>query len=510
MKMYPLGIKILSDITVTGWLGAMSTGVALLLSPVTIAFCRRKSTRLTAVMGGLITALGCLFTSFATQFHQLFFSYGTVIGKLMLVTATVFTTFLLGTCYRSASLYHPQRRAILHLKNQKRKIKDKNRHDDRPPFLDFTTLRSKTVRILLVSTGISAFGINTPIFYLAHQAEEDGLGDSALTLQVHMGLAWTVGCVAFGLIVVRNSVECRIARQYLCQASVFMCGVSILALTTVRGDRQGYVMFAWVYGMFCGGYHYSLKMYTYERVRARNFARTWGFVQCSQAIPIALGVPISGYINIGYGAKTGYYFSSACVLLGSLTMFFIDLHRRNVARHKHNESGTKKLCVSDSCPQRRRLSFTVEPEEVVVMEPPLNMQGVGLVGGAGGFGLMMGGGGSGGSGGSGGGGGGPNDKPELTCISEEGIADMDLPDNLLDDLDYIGDCITSCNKVENYLMLSEFENNLIAEMPVIMDRKGRRWSLAKQAEEETPRGGKWRLVAGNNSRMITVIDEASV
>lgn len=42
------------------------------------------------------------------------------------------------------------------------------------------------------------------------------------------------------------------------------------------------------------------------------------------------------------------------------------------------------------------------------------------------------------------------DKPELTCISEEGIADMDLPDNLFDDFDYIGDCITSCNKVRNY------------------------------------------------------------
>lgn len=45
-------------------------------------------------------------------------------------------------------------------------------------------------------------------------------------------------------------------------------------------------------------------------------------------------------------------------------------------------------------------------------------------------------------------------KQELTCISEEGIADMDLPDNLLDDLDYIGDCITSCNKV-----ISLFTNN---------------------------------------------------
>jgi len=98
----------------------------------------------------------------------MWFSYSAIGWRLglQLVTATVFTTFLLGTCYRSASLYHPQRRAILHLKNQKRKIKDKNRHDDRPPFLDFTTLRSKTVRILLVSTGISAFGINTPIFYL--------------------------------------------------------------------------------------------------------------------------------------------------------------------------------------------------------------------------------------------------------------------------------------------------------------------------------------------------------
>ena len=38
-------------------------------------------------------------------------------------------------------------------------------------------------------------------------------------------------------------------------------------------------------------------------------------------------------------------------------------------------------------------------------------------------------------------------------------------------------------QVENYLMLSEFENNLIAEMPVILDRKGRRWSLARWGQE---------------------------
>lgn len=121
------------------------------------------------------------------------------------------------------------------------------------------------------------------------------------------------------------------------------------------------------------------------------------------------------------------------------------------------------------------------------------------------------------------------EKPELTCISEEGIADMDLPDNLLEDLDYMGDCITSCNKVENYLMLSEFENNLIAEMPIVMDRRGRRWSLARSRtigrranncsqntgcvqstnndESVKPR---WRLTnapPNANARTITVIDE---
>lgn len=73
---------------------------------------------------------------------------------------------------------------------------------------------------------------------------------------------------------------------------------------------------------------------------------------------------------MGCGGKTGYYFSSTCVIVGSLSLFFIDLHRRSLARHKHNDSGVKKLCVSEACPQRRRLSFTAEPEELVVVEQP--------------------------------------------------------------------------------------------------------------------------------------------
>lgn len=66
---------------------------------------------------------------------------------------------------------------------------------------------------------------------------------------------------------------------------------------------------------------------------------------------------------MGCGGKAGYYFSSTCVLVGSFTLFFIDLHRRNLSRHKHTRAnGKKHICSSDSCPQRRRLSFSQEPK----------------------------------------------------------------------------------------------------------------------------------------------------
>ena len=79
MKYYHECISICM-LCVPDWLGSLSICISLLISPLTIAICRRKSTRLTAVVGGLITSLGLLFTSFASQFHQLFFSYGIMLG----------------------------------------------------------------------------------------------------------------------------------------------------------------------------------------------------------------------------------------------------------------------------------------------------------------------------------------------------------------------------------------------------------------------------------------------
>ena len=110
---------------------------------------------------------------------MLFFPFFSTVGwrlGLQAVTGVLFITFLLGTFYRSASLYHPQRRAILHLKTQKRKIKNKDKEknklqDDTPPFFDFNTLKSRTVQIILMSVSLTHFGIYTPLFLIVSFAK---------------------------------------------------------------------------------------------------------------------------------------------------------------------------------------------------------------------------------------------------------------------------------------------------------------------------------------------------
>ncbi|KAL3222407.1 hypothetical protein MRX96_004874 [Rhipicephalus microplus] len=446
-------------------LGAVSTAVALFLSPAVVGACRRKSTRLVAVLGGLVAALGCLFSSFASQFHQLFISYGLVLGcgvamtrdtsmfmvgqyfkkrrelvelllaagtgigvavvpifivecirvvgwrlGLQALTGIVLVLFVLGVFYRPASLYHPQRRAILHLKSMQRRSKAKDRGSqasERPPFIDYAVLRSRTVQILVVGTALAAFGVTTPLVLLMHLGEQEGLERSSLLLlQAFLGIASALGSAAFGLIVIKNSVQCLIARQYLCQAAAFMISASLLAFTALH-QYHGYLLFVWIYGIFLGGYQYSLKMYTLEKVRARNFAN--------------------------FGGRSGFYVASACSFLGAMSLFLIDLHKKRSRRSQQRPdcrrcSDAPTTSGADGgagASSSRRSSF----QDSLGRETRLQQRSFTFSNYA------------------------DLRRQELTCISEEAMMD-----NYLEDL--IDDCITSCNKEEKYLRLSEYENNL--------------------------------------------------
>lgn len=252
---------------------------------------------------------------------------------------------------------------------------------------------------------------------------------------------------------------------------------SAFYLVSLLQGYYGYVTFVWVYGIFSGGYNYTLKMYVFQKVRARNFAKAWGYIQCAQALPNMLGIPLAGYINIGGGGRAGYYFSATCVLLGCLTLGLIDVHKNNLRkkrqlrkmRSRGSEAGESARCKDDFDKELREqtkleakeslnLHSSVAPA-VGYMTPANSLEDLDEDD--------------------------DNDLkiPELSHFSEEGIADMDIPDDILDELEYL-DNITSCDKVENYLMLSEYEQNLIKEKegPAgIIGRKARKWSLVRQA-----------------------------
>ena len=83
------------------------------------------------------------------------------------------------------------------------------------------------------------------------------------------------------------------------------------------------------------------------------------------------------------------------------------------------------------------------------------------------------------------------DDEGLSDYSDEEIPGIDIPDNiLLDDFEF-ADNITSCNKVENCLMLSEYEQNLSKEkewgplMGTSNPKRNRKWSLFRQSTLHT-------------------------
>lgn len=69
-----------------------------------------------------------------------------------------------------------------------------------------------------------------------------------VAIQGYLGLGCALGSVLFSALVLHKTSECRVARQYLCQSAVLMCGLAVLAFTVVNDNHHAYVMFAWIYG----------------------------------------------------------------------------------------------------------------------------------------------------------------------------------------------------------------------------------------------------------------------
>uniref|UniRef100_A0ABK8FRK8 Monocarboxylate transporter n=2 Tax=Anopheles gambiae TaxID=7165 RepID=A0ABK8FRK8_ANOGA len=397
--------------TEAGWLGPASWAMSLFSATIVVALCRRKSTRLTAVLGGLVLALGILFTSFATQLHQVAFSYGVIVGigsamvresaavmlghyfkrrrqfvemitmsgegvgvalfsvilkegvgkmgwrlGLQAVTGLVSFSFFMGLLYRPASLYHPQRRAILHLKNQRKKVKEKKTHvrTPKPPFLDFTPLKSSSVRMLSISASVAALGIYSPIFFLSLHGFSEGYDMQDLVLlQTFLGLSIALGIVFSGSSINKTLEisfrKVQISRQYVCQGCVTLVSVSLLVLSAVA-DYRGLCFSAWAYGLGLGGYRYTLKMLAIERIRGKYFSKAWGFIKGAESLPVLFGVPLCAFLNDSshrYG-RAGYYICAASAAISAIILFFVGYPDGRNMKYSTNGSITSRCTAPTS------------------------------------------------------------------------------------------------------------------------------------------------------------------
>ena len=96
----------------------------------------------------------------------MFRSYGWRYG-LQMIAGLVSTTVISAAFYRSATLYHPQRRAILHLKVQRRKVLEVGPGGSGT--VDVRKLKAYknlSIHIAIASAFMASFGVSIPIVYL--------------------------------------------------------------------------------------------------------------------------------------------------------------------------------------------------------------------------------------------------------------------------------------------------------------------------------------------------------
>jgi len=449
-----------------------------LFSPVIMSFCLQKSPRLAAVIGGLVMALGWLFTSFATQLHQIVISYSFLLGVgcclvqssstvmigeyfkkrrlhleiiysafiglgvslmsvvsfflvsglgwrlgLHAIAGMVTSTSLLAALYRPASLYHPQRRAITHLKQHMRLQRACRTKHKQKTILDTSVLRSRTVRMILLSAAVCGIGQNAPFFLVASQARSEKVQEvNILWIQVALGLGYSCGCYLFGRLLIIKSIQYGgCLTKYVCQLVLLVCGLGmVFASLVTRSELSGQLVFVITYGVFSGGCATTLKVFVYKTARSR-FAMVWSLVQMVQALPNCGSVALIAFINQNSGHSYGFIIGGVSAILTSICLFLITLDR-SLRKRDGKELNKDGTCKKHSLEDRDEMSLKY-------------LENIGAINGS-------------------------------------NICDMigeDFNDTKNNGLNNYLHNISSCNKVSKNVLLDEYEHNVDAALQLLFN-----------------------------------------
>ncbi len=85
---------------------------------------------------------------------------------LQALTGLMLLTVIAGALYRSVNLYHPRRKAILHIKSLRKTKKQQREFENKPPYFDWSPLRMRALQLLMLSTALTSLGTYVPFAIL--------------------------------------------------------------------------------------------------------------------------------------------------------------------------------------------------------------------------------------------------------------------------------------------------------------------------------------------------------
>ena len=192
---------------------------------------------------------------------------------------------------RPASVYHPQRHAILHMRQYMRQILGKPRTKSRASTNLRSKLRHRSVRAVLAAASVSSIGLLCPLVTGASLGREDGMTEAQLVLlQVGLGLGHSLGSYLAGRV-------CMYRRSRALPTSVItLSGLGLLLTQALTSAPVSLVLSS----VLAGCVNVSLRVLLYRHARYDHHSLVLSLISplqvsvCEHGLPAAAG-PVSAH-----------------------------------------------------------------------------------------------------------------------------------------------------------------------------------------------------------------------
>ena len=166
----------------------------------------------------------------------------------------VLTSLLL----RPASVYHPQRHAILHMRQYMRQILGKTRVKSRASADLRSKLRHRSVRAVLAAASVCSIGLLCPLITGASLGREDGMTEGQLVmLQVSLGLGHSLGSYLAGRLAISHR------SRFLPASVITLSGLGLLLTQALASGPVSLVLSSVLAG--CVGVSLRVLLYRHAR-----------------------------------------------------------------------------------------------------------------------------------------------------------------------------------------------------------------------------------------------------